>query len=94
MYSESEINEWINKNKSDKRLFPSGYDMLLIDKNWLIDIDGAKFISVLFTELTGAKLSYAKILHPVSLTDWLIENSFDDLQEYQVILTEIFKVIN
>lgn len=51
--------------------------------NWQIYVNGAKFLEKMFSALTESKVLYDKIEHSVALAEWLIDNSFEELKEYQ-----------
>ena len=57
--------------------------------DWLINVDGAKFLTKLFSEITANRLTFDKIKHSVALCEWVIENSIEDLKELQDMLKSI-----
>jgi hypothetical protein len=51
------------------------------DPVWLKHVDGAKLLQMLFKALTNSQLEYKKTTHSVALTEWLIANDLDHIQE-------------
>lgn len=85
------INDWIEKNRwSSKLILKDSYKEKTIE-NWLNKVDGAKLLSLLFSELSESKVGFDKIKHSVALTEWIIANSIDDLKELQELLSQILK---
>lgn len=88
--SEDEINKWIERKRDNakyKHLAGSRGDAG--ESFWLVVIDGASLLYDLFAELSEARVRYDKIVHSVSLTEWLIENEPTSLQELVSLLTKV-----
>lgn len=83
------ISDWIEKNKWEKHFISTRNAQGNVHSIWLQKVDGAKFLKALFKDVTGSKVQFDKIKHSVALTDWIIENSVDDLKELQDLLTGI-----
>ena len=56
-----------------------------------INVDGAKFIESLFSSISQSRLTFDKIKHSVSLCEWIIENSFEDLKDIENTLITFLK---
>lgn len=57
---------------------PTGID-------WLTQVDAARVLNRMFSELSGTRLTFRKTVHSVALFDWLLENAseiLDDLFEH------------
>lgn len=83
--TEAEIQDWIEREVGEWR---SGrrkkeYGPLPDDANapWEVWIHGANLLKHLFRDLSETRVSYDKIAYSVALTEWLIENSPEDLRE-------------
>ena len=50
-----------------------------------------KLLKALFAEMSDSKVNYDKMEHSVAITDWLIENSPEDLVELADMLSGIFE---
>jgi len=85
--SESQIIDWLEKNKWDKKYIDQKLTKEKKDEIWLEQVDGAKILASLFSDLTQQLLTFDKIKHSVSLCNWVIENSFEDLKDIQLILS-------
>ena len=48
---------------------------------WLKHVDGAKLLHLLFGEVTNQQLEYKKTTHSVALTEWLVANDREHIQE-------------
>jgi len=60
--------------------------------DWLINVDGAKFLDSLFSSISQNKVTFDKIKHLVSLCEWIIDNSFGDLKDIQKSLSVFLKI--
>jgi predicted ATP-dependent endonuclease of OLD family len=86
-----EVSDWIEKNKTkseyyENKKLPEKMEL------WKDEIHGAKFLSNLFSELVQTQgFIYDKKIHSVRLTDWILENSSDDLKD---IADVVKKIIN
>ncbi|MFL5753695.1 MAG: AAA family ATPase [Bacteroidia bacterium] len=85
------INTWIQKNKWNKKYINQKYSEAKNETTWLKQVNGAGFLSDMFSSLTGNTLQYDKIKHSVVLTEWIIKNSSEDLKEIQSLLIKILK---
>jgi hypothetical protein len=86
-----DIQKWIGDNKWKKDYISKEHSTNKVDENWLVNVDGAKFLSDLFNSVSKQKLAFDKLKHSVALCDWVIENSFDDLKEIQALLNKVLK---
>lgn len=87
------IEQWIENKRWDKKYISAKFsnDKKIIE--WLIRVDGAKFLSDMFKELTDQRIVYNKVVHSVSLADWLIENDYDNnFDDYKVIFSKLFNI--
>jgi AAA15 family ATPase/GTPase len=89
--AKKEIEEWLANNK-----WNSDYIIKKIadEKNeakWLNEVDSAKLLTALFSDVSQNKLSFDKIKHSVGLCDWILENSIGDLQEIQELLKKFLE---
>lgn len=85
------IEEWLEKKKWDKKYIDSKHSGNQKKMDWFINVDGAKLLSDLFIQITNTLLEFDKIKHSVALCEWIIENSFGELEEIQTILKEKLK---
>ncbi|MES2762325.1 MAG: AAA family ATPase [Bacteroidota bacterium] len=89
--SQEDVDNWIEQNKWKRKFISQENAKIKTQDNWLEKVDGANFLSALFSELTKSKVCFDKIKHSVALTEWIIENSIEDLKELQDLLTQILK---
>lgn len=85
------IEEWLKGKKWDQKYIDSKHSVKKNEMDWLINVDGAKLLSDLFIQVTNTLLEFDKIKHSVALCEWIIENSFGELDEIQTILREKLK---
>lgn len=52
----------------------------------LVQVDGARLLDELFTELTEGKEAYDKVTHGVQLTEWLLDHKPEALDEVAELL--------
>ena len=75
-----EVEEWLTSNRLDKKYFlPDEIDQN--PESWIENIHGAKVLKDLFNDLTDGRVPYEKVEYGVALTQWVIENSPQDLEE-------------
>lgn len=78
--TDQNVIDWISANGAqfhDKHISPSGDTF----ERWLSDCDAAKLLKDLFTELSGKTVEYGKTKHSVEITEWLLVNDPDYLEE-------------
>jgi len=85
------INSWLEQNKWNKQFIKSKYSKNKNPEDWLRYVHGAKLLSQLFSDLTQQRVTYDKIVHSVALTEWIIENSIEDIHEIQNLLGTFLK---
>lgn len=87
------VNEWL-----DSRLESGKYGGVsprrktkpeMTDPRVLKEIDGARLLEDLFSHFSETRVEFRKTTHSIQLTDWLLENKPDRLQEVALLLKEI-----
>jgi ABC-type cobalamin/Fe3+-siderophores transport system ATPase subunit len=80
--TESDVRAWLDRNRWEARYFvtlpPEPARTLAV---WLNEVNGAKLLADLFSQLSENRVTYDKVQHGVALTDWILEHSPDDLRE-------------
>ena len=80
-----EIHAWFDgEGKSENYIKP--YNEATSKESWLIQVHGANLLSDLFSSLSEARVSYVKTEHSVKLTEWLIENAPEELEQIAEII--------
>lgn len=78
------VQDWISQHKanweSDKRNDNRDFNK---------DVNGAKLLSELFSNITGTKTEYNKILHGKRLTEWILEHDPTHFEELSSFLQSI-----
>jgi hypothetical protein len=87
--SEQVIIDWLAQNKWDRQYLDQRLAKDKTENEWLVGVDGAKLLKNLLSDLTNGKLAFDKIKHSVFLCTWIIENSFEDLNEIQEMLLSV-----
>ncbi|MFL6210928.1 MAG: AAA family ATPase [Pyrinomonadaceae bacterium] len=89
--SEQEVSDWIASRGDDARYNRRTSSREDDVQDWITSVNGALLLHDLFTELSGARVQYVKVVHSVALTQWLIENEPDKLQEVVQLLTQVLR---
>jgi AAA15 family ATPase/GTPase len=89
--SQESITEWISLHKWDKEFIKKKFADEKNEDKWLIEVDGAKFLETMFSELTQSKVAFEKIKHSVGLCEWIVDNDFNALIEIQEVLKGFLK---
>lgn len=84
--SKEDVQSWLDNNKD--KFLPKG---ISVEKDWLKIVDGAKLLENLFPELTEARVDYRKTKDSYELTEWLVKNKPEYLQEIVALLKDFFK---
>jgi predicted ATPase len=83
-----EVGDWMERNRWDPRYFdrvPAEQSETL----WLHDVKGGKPLEDLFTHFSETRVRYDKVRHGVALTEWLLENSPEELQEVAQLIERV-----
>ena len=86
------VQKWIDKNRQESKYYrplkaPSEKDA------WTDNVHGAHFLEALFSEFSKGKVTFDKTDHSVALTQWVVENSPEDLFEISKLLTDVLSGI-
>jgi energy-coupling factor transporter ATP-binding protein EcfA2 len=82
--TESDVVIWLERNKTNSKYYKplkTGSD-----SSWTENIDGALLLYDTFAHLTGRQVYFDKTTHSPMLTQWLLENSPEDLRELSDLL--------
>lgn len=81
----------LEEKKQDKRYFPKNFHPdKLSNSEWVNEnIDGAKLLYDLFSELSEARIEFRKTKHSYKLTEWLVEKEPDRLSELAEFLQNV-----
>lgn len=71
------VNEWLTQNAATKK------------NDWLITEDGAGLLARLFSQLSETRVSYDKVAHGSALTEWIIDNKPDRLEELASLIDDV-----
>jgi hypothetical protein len=85
-YSPNEVNTWIEENGGE---YETDHDVG--SEDWRVEVDAARLLIDLFNDLTNARVNYEKVSHGAKLTEWLIENDPDALEELSELLTDMLE---
>jgi hypothetical protein len=84
------IQAWLDLNKADGKYYPRGSGRTADGRaDWLQNIDGANFLSDMFQELSNNTVEFQKTTHSVRLTEYLLENKPEALNEVRDLLVEL-----
>jgi hypothetical protein len=79
--SESSVSGWLQANGGNTTYYKGSWDGNVNDKKWVSEVNAAKLLNDLFSDMTTSKLEYRKTTHSVAITQHLLENSPLHLQE-------------
>src|SRR5439155_860135 len=82
--AEQEVEEWLISNgPSEANMRPSK------GSDWKRDSNAARLLRDLFNALSDARVCFEKTRHGIQLTEWIVENSPEDLHELSNFLEDI-----
>ena len=85
-----QVTAWLtSKGGSAKYLVSPQQSIAVTDLEWLRTVDGANLLIDLFQDLSETRYAYDKTIHSVQLTEWLLKNDSEVLQELKTFLVEI-----
>jgi hypothetical protein len=89
--SASEVNRILNQTRQNKVYFPKNTSSSNLSDNCWIDtnIDGAKLLKDIFLELSENRVEFSKTRDSVKLTEWLIFNQPEFLEEISSLLNKL-----
>lgn len=88
--SVDEVKEWLMANGGKRAYIDQPTDRADITSSvWREQVNGAKLLRDLFAGLSGNREEYRKTVHSVQLTEWLIQNKPDSLEEVKDFLDSI-----
>ena len=87
-YSRTGIQEWIDQNYACAKFYPKES---LNEGNWICCIDGARFVSELFSVATENRVAYDKISHTPRLTRRILKSNSDHFQEIVNLIKPLLK---
>jgi predicted ATPase len=78
-----EIETWLQKDRwEDKRYFENVInEQERIDEVWITEVHGANILEDLFKEFFEHRFTFNKTEHGLALTEWIVENAPEDLEE-------------
>lgn len=87
----SDVNLVLNQTRQKKDYFPKNTSSSnLLDNCWIdINIDGAKLLKDIFSELSENRVEFSKTRDSVKLTEWLIFNQPEFLEEVSSLLDKV-----
>ena len=89
-----EIEKWITEYKQqwkDKKIRKGEKEEKLTDDYWLKKVHAACLLEALFRHFSDGKVIYRKTTHSVKLTEWIVENKPEQLQDIADLLKDILK---
>ena len=88
--TEEQVRKWLMANGGKKEYLETPDEQVdLADIGWLQKVNAAKLLKHLFLEMSENREEYRKITHSVQLTDWLIANKPEYLDELKNFLIEL-----
>lgn len=82
---------FLNEAKQEKSYFPKNSSSNnCLDDHWVdIHIDGARVLKDIFSKLSESRVEFLKTRDSVKLTEWLIQNQPECLEEISKLLDEV-----
>jgi predicted ATPase len=88
--SDTTVQEWIDNAKKENWYLPKSSNPLS-ESEWLCQVDGAKFLKDLFSQLSQTRVDFRKTTHSRQITEWLIENEPEQLSELRNLLVSLLE---
>jgi hypothetical protein len=87
----SDINALLDEARQKKAYFPKNVsNNNLLDHHWVdMHIDGARVLKDIFSKLSESRVEFSKTRDSVKLTEWLILNQPESLEEISKLLDEV-----
>jgi hypothetical protein len=85
--SESQVIEYLEQNRGAVKYYDSKYPF--DERTWQTNVDAAKLLEDLFNTLSDNREEFVKTTHSVRLTDWILENSSEDLREIADLIKKV-----
>jgi len=85
--TQGEVDAWLATHGWDAPYFdplPAEHD----DGMWLREVRGDRLLGHLFRQLSEQRVEYDKVRHGAALTDWLLKQAPDDLQEVAQLIAQ------
>jgi len=85
--TQGDVDAWLTPHRWDAAYFdpqPAQRN----DATWLREVRGDRLLGRLFSELSEQRVQYDKVRHGAALTDWLLEEAPDELQEVAHLIEE------
>lgn len=77
-----QIKDWLTAHKWDTEYFDRQVEEdVRTDQYWIQHVHGAKLLSDIFAAFADVGVEYDKVKHGLALTQWLADNTPDDLRE-------------
>jgi len=87
-----EVQEWIDKAKQESSyLLKNVKPNQLSESEWLCQVDGAKLLSDIFSNLSETRVAFRKTTHSPKITEWLIDNEPEQLSELEKPLVSLLE---
>jgi predicted ATPase len=82
------VSAWIERHRWERAYIdPVPPENDRTDEHWRLSGHGANLLADLFNALSDCRVEYNKIPYGVALTEWLLENAPEDLEELAVFLS-------
>jgi hypothetical protein len=76
------VEQWLKREGGKPKYYSRrDWDGDLTDSRWRQEVKAADLLEDLFSEISGTREEYRKMVHSVKLTDWLIANALDQFDE-------------
>lgn len=85
--SEAQVIEHLEKHRGAAKYYDSKYPF--DEQTWRTNVDAAKLLEDLFKSLSDSREQFVKTTHSVRLTDWILENTSEDLREIAELIKKV-----
>jgi predicted ATPase len=77
-----EVEDWLERNRSDRKYYEQKTsEAERMGDTWIQTVHGAKILADIFREFSDCRVGYDKVLYGLALTEWIVENAPNDLDE-------------
>jgi len=82
-----EVHEWLMEHGADRKYFDEPFSTEIAGPSWRVIVRAPQLLHDLFNDLSDQTLEYRKTLHSMYITEWLLQNKPQELDELATYVT-------
>ena len=89
LITDADVQDWITNAQKQNQFLPKNTNVDNLPKeDWIKQIDGAKLLKSLFSDLSQKQVEYRKTEHSVAITNWLLQHEVSHLSDLNQFLKD------